>query len=146
MEGQEIPKGWKLEVIEQRRDGSLVTLSRDPNAQALDAAIEHFRLDERTATGRRKPGVRPVFNLDQVTRPQNIDKMGDELALTAVVPADRYFVDVEIAAGRETEDGQQRRDEFSNYLREGGAQVVGNDPRIANGYACLPSASSGLPN
>jgi hypothetical protein len=44
----EIPKGWKLEVIEERRDGSLVTLSRDPNAAALNAAIENSdEMDEK---------------------------------------------------------------------------------------------------
>jgi hypothetical protein len=135
LEREEVPKGWKLEVIEQRRDGSLVVLSREPNTQALDAAIEHFRLDDRTPTGRRKPGVRSVFKLEEVTRAQNIDKMGDELALTALDPTASYFVDVEIAAGREEEDGQQRRDEFNDYLRQGAAQIVGNGPRIGSDYA-----------
>lgn len=144
LEREEIPKGWKLEVIEQRRDGSLVTLSRDPNARALDAAIEHFRLDDRTPTGRRKPGVRPVFNLEEVTSAQNIDKMGDELALTTLEAAASYFVDVEIAAGREAEDGQQRRDEFNNYLRQGGAQIVGNGPRVGSDYAVYRVRAPGV--
>ena len=143
LEREAIPKGWKLEVVEQRRDGSLVTLSRDPKVSQLEAAIEHFRLDERTSSGRRKAGVRPVFELEEVTRPQNLDKMGDELALTTLAPAANYLVDVEVAAGRETEDGEQRRNEFGNYLRNGHAQIIGNGPRVGNDYAVYRVRASG---
>jgi hypothetical protein len=122
----------------------LVALSRGPKAEALDSAIEHFRLDDRTQSGRRKPGVRPVFSLDEVTRAHKIDKMGDELALTAIQPAASYFVDIEIAAGRDAEDGQQRRTDFNNYLREGGAHVVGNGPRVGNDYAVYRAQTPGL--
>ncbi len=144
LEREAIPKGWKLEIIEQRRDGSLVALTRDTNAQSLDAVINHFRQDDRTRSGRRKPGVRPVFNLEEVTRARNLDKMGDELALTVIEPAASYFVDVEIAAGREAEDGEQRRDEFNTYLHEGGAQIVGNGARIGNDYAVYRVRAPGV--
>src|ERR1035441_5690739 len=47
-----LPKGWKLDVVEERPDGLLTAISRDPNLEKLHRSVSTFRRNERTETGR----------------------------------------------------------------------------------------------
>ncbi len=61
LDHDKVPKGWKLELVEEQRDGLLVALGRDPKAAELLRVLDSYQRDERTATGRRKAGVKAVF-------------------------------------------------------------------------------------
>ena len=139
----DIPKGWQLEVIEQRRDGTLVALSPDPRFTGLETAIDNFRRNERTPKGRLKRGARPVFNIEELDSFNRQLRTGDELALTEIRANQQYLIDVEIAAGREQPEGAQRRESFAEYLRIGAAQVVGNGPLVGPDYAAYRINASG---
>lgn len=135
LEGVDVPKGWKVEVVEQRRDGTLVALSADPQFTGLETALDNYRHDRRTPKGRLKKGTRPLFGIEEFQASSRQLRIGDELALVAIQANGLYIVDVEIAAGREQEQGTERRDLFFAYLRAGRAQVIGNGALVGPDYA-----------
>jgi subtilisin family serine protease len=143
LESTDIPKGWDLEIIEQRRDGALVALSPDLNLAGLETSIDNYRRNERTPKGRLKRGSRPVFNLEQIEPSSRLLRIGDELALTDLQPNENYAIDVEIAAGREQPEGAQRRQSFAGYIRNGQAQIIGNGPIVGPDYAAYRVQASG---
>jgi hypothetical protein len=135
-------KDLKLEVIEERQDGLVIALSPDPKISRLGQAVEDFRTDTRTPPtekrpqGTRKRGVNTVFTIDDLQPTPRDLRMGDELSDVEIKPDQHYVVDIEIAAGRDLEDeGAQRREQFSQYLRGANAQIVGSGPIIEEDYA-----------
>ena len=58
LDRDDVPKSWHLEVIDERQDGLLVTLSPEPDLSNLRQGVEWYRNDENTQTGRRKGGVK----------------------------------------------------------------------------------------
>ncbi len=108
LEGAKL-RGLKLEVIEERRDGLFLAVSLDPQANRFGQTIESFAEDERTQSGRRKRGVRQIFEIDEIEPSGPPSKKGDELALVEIREGDGYLVDIEIAAGREHPSSEERR-------------------------------------
>jgi len=134
LEGSKL-KGLKLEVIEERRDGLFLTVSSDPGAARFQQAIEAFRVDARTPTGRRRRGTRPIFEIDEIEVNAAAAKKGDELALIEIRDDDNYTVDIELAAGREHPMGEQRRQQFAEYLTASNGRIVGNGAIIEEDYS-----------
>src|SRR5215472_720822 len=143
IDGSDVPRGWNLEIVEQRKDGTLVGLSADPNLAGLETALDNYQHNRRTQTGRLKRGTRPVFGVDELQSPTRQIRIGDELALAQLQPNLQYSVDVEIAAGREHPEGAGRRDAFSGYLRAGRAEIAGNGALIGADYAAYRVTASG---
>ena len=128
-------KGLRLEVMEERRDGLFLTVSADPNATKFQETIESFRNNERTPKGRRKKGTRQIFEIDEINANATVAKKGDELALVEIRDGVNYTVDIELAAGREHPAGEQRREEFAEYLTASNGRIVGNGAIIEEDYA-----------
>ena len=144
LDHDKVPKGWKLELVEEQRDGLLVALSRDPNAAELLKVLDSYQRDERTAAGRRKAGVKAVFSLDEVPTPNRSLRMGDELATTEIKLDEDYLLDIEVAAGFENDEHQIRLADFREYLTTGKARIMGSGPMVAPDYALFRAWVSGL--
>jgi len=142
LEGAKL-KGLKLEVIEERRDGLFLAVSLDPAANRFGHTIEWFTDDERTQTGRRKSGVRQIFEIEEVELSGPLSKKGDELALVDIRANERYVVDIEVAAGREHPSSEERRHTFSNYLLDAEGQLIGNGVIVEEDYALFRVRISG---
>lgn len=135
-------KGFKLEVLEERSNGLIIALSPDTQLRQLNKAIENFRIDARSAPsqrypqGRRKTGVNTVFYVDDIEPTTRALRIGEELSQITIGQNQRYVVDIEIAAGTELgEIGAVRRQEFSQYLSDGGGDIFGNGPIVEDDYA-----------
>lgn len=136
LDATSVPKGWKLEIVEERQDGLIVAVSPDPQVQRLAEAIVSYRNDERTPTGKRKAGTTTLLSVDEVPSLDRSLRMGEDLAAIGdLVPGAYFMVDIELAAGTSHETGEQRRREFAQYLRDGGATVMGNGPILEEDYA-----------
>lgn len=128
-------RGLRLEVIEERRDGLFLTVSADPDATKFQQTIDSFRRNERTPKGMRKRGTRQVFEIDEIELNAAAAKKGDELSLVPIRDDENYTVDIELAAGRENQAGEQRRVEFTEYLTASNGRIVGNGAIIEEDYA-----------
>lgn len=128
LKAAEVPKTWGVEVIEERQDGILLAYTADPAAPKLARAAESFRDQLRTPRGRLRHSATKTAALEQVAPMERAERMGDELAATGdIQAADSYLVDIEVAAGLSLgEIGEERRREFSHYLRETDAALVGS--------------------
>jgi hypothetical protein len=142
LEGAKL-KGLKLEVLEERRDGLFVVVSADADVTRFQQAIEDFRDNVRTRTGRRKNGERQIFEIDQVEINSALEKMGDELALVPIRSGEQYTVDIELAAGRDEPSAAERRREFREYIAASQGVVVGNGPVIEEDYTLFRAYING---
>jgi len=71
-------------------------------------------------------------------------KVGDELLLEGAIRSRQsYLVDIEIAAGSSVEDHALRREEFSAYLQDAGAAIVGTGPIVEEDYALYRARITG---
>jgi hypothetical protein len=139
-----LPKGWNLEVVEERPDGILTAISRDPNLAKLQRSVGAFRQDERTATGRLRFGATKIAALQRIVPADRALKLGEELLLQVPIRrAQAYLVDIEIAAGSSVDDHAQRRQQFGAYLRDAGAVIVGTGAIVEEDYALFRARITG---
>jgi len=139
-----VPKGWKLEVVEERPDGILTAISRDPSLGKLSRSINTFRRNERTEKGRLRFGATKVAAIERLRAVDRAARLGEELLAQGPIRARQsYLVDIEIAAGSAIEDHGQRREQFDAYLRAAGAATVGTGAIIEEDYALYRSRVSG---
>lgn len=141
---ESVPKGWSLEVVEERPDGLLTAISRGPNLDKLERSISAFRRNERTTTGRLRFGSTKIAAVDQIVPSDRELKLGEELQLEGPIQNRRtYLVDIEIAAGSSVEDHAQRREQFGAYLRAAGAVIAGTGPIVEEDYALIRARITG---
>jgi hypothetical protein len=139
-----VPKGWKLEIVEERPDGVLTAISRDPELEKLQRSVQTFRRNERTETGRLRFGSTKIAAVAGIVPTNRTLKLGDELLLEGPIRNRQpYLVDIEIAAGSAVEDHAQRREEFRTYLRDAGADIVGMGPIVEEDYALFRARIAG---
>lgn len=139
-----LPKGWKLEVVEERPDGVLMAISRDPNLEKLQRSVTTFRRDVRTESGRLRFGATKIAALESIAPADRELKLGEELLADGPIrPRQSYLVDIEIVAGSSVEDHAQRREEFSAYLRAAGAVIVGTGAIVEEDYALYRARITG---
>lgn len=124
----QVPKTWGVEVIEERQDGVLLAYTTDLAAPKLARAAESFRDQVRTPRGRLRHAATRVAAVEQVGAIERAERMGEELASTGDIrQAENYLVDIELAAGlSQGEVGEERRHDFTRYLREAGGLLVGS--------------------
>lgn len=136
--GHEVPKGWKLQVAEERQDGTLVTLLPDGDTGPLLTLIDAWKDDARDATGKALPGTGKVGHLERVVRARRGDRMGEALADIDLSVEAEHIVDVELRAGDAEDDGSgaARRGTLRAYVQQCGGVVIG-DGIVAADYAVL---------
>jgi hypothetical protein len=142
LEGAKL-KGLRLEVVEERRDGLFLVVSLDPDANRLAQTIESFAEDRRTPTGKRKRGVKQVFEIEEIGISGSPSKKGDELAIVEIRPDDFYVVDIEVAAGSEQPSSEERRRAFTRYLADVRGILIGNGVIVEEDYALFRARISG---
>ena len=139
-----LPKGWKLEVVEERPDGILTAISRDPNLEKLQRSVSTFRRNERTETGRLRFGATKIAALEGIAPADRTLKLGEELLADGPIRSRQsYLVDIEIAAGSSLEDHAHRREEFRDYLRAADAVIVGIGAIVEEDYALFRARITG---
>ncbi len=139
-----VPKGWKLEVVEERPDGVLTAISRDPELGKFSRSINTFRDNDRTEKGRLRFGSTKIAAVERLAAIDRTQKLGEELLAEAPIRSRQsYLVDIEIAAGSATEDHALRREVFAAYLRAAGAAMVGAGAIVEEDYALYRARLSG---
>ena len=141
---ESLPKGWKLEVVEERPDGLLTAISRDRNLEKLQRSVNTFRRNERTEMGRLRFGATKIAALEGIAPADRTLKLGKELLADGPIRnRQSYLVDIEIAAGSSLEDHAQRREQFGAYLRAAGAVIVGAGAIVEEDYALFRARITG---
>jgi hypothetical protein len=139
-----LPKGWNLEVVEERPDGLLTAISRGPRLEKLERSVRAFRRNERTETGRLRYGSTKIAAVERIAPADRTLKLGEELLLEGPIRnRQSYLVDIEIAAGNLIADHTRRREQFSAYLRDAGAEIVGTGPIVEEDYALFRARMTG---
>ena len=139
-----LPKGWKLEAVEERPDGVLTAISRDPNLEKLQRSVSTFRRNERTETGRLRFGATKIAALAGIAPADRALKLGEELLANGPIRSRQsYLMDIEIAAGSLLEDHAQRREQFGAYLRAAGGVIVGTGAIVEEDYALFRARITG---
>jgi hypothetical protein len=139
-----VPKGWRLEVVEERPNGFLTAISRDPNFENLQRSVSTFRRNERTERGRLRFGATKIAALERIAPADRTLKLGEELLADGQIRSRQsYLVDIEVAAGSSLEGHGHRRQEFSAYLRAAGAAIVGTGPIVEEDYALFRARITG---
>jgi hypothetical protein len=124
----QIPARWHVDILDERRDGLILTASPDPEVSRLSETVEAYKNDERTQAGRLKPGTRGLFSVDDLPVPAREFKMGPTLLRlleeTPLAPDNTYVVDIEIAAHSFDQTTGERAAAFADYLRSGHAELI----------------------
>lgn len=139
LSASDIPKGWRLQVAEERQDGTLLTLLPDADTSTLEALVSSWGADERDAKGRAARGTSAVGQVERIARAPIEERMGE--ALAAIDLSDgtaEHVVDVELRAGSADEDGggPSRRGTFRSYVQAAGGRVIDGEI-VAEDYAVL---------
>lgn len=138
----DVPAGWKLEVAEERQDGTIVALVSGSDTPAFASLVEAWGRDERDENGKAVRGTGSVGKVESVARAARTDRMGEALAAIDLSTDDSHVVDVELRAGSTDQDGPARRGEFRQYVAQVGGRLIDGEINAADYYlfrAELPS-------
>ncbi len=112
-------KSLGLDFIEEREEGTLVTISPDAKLETLTDKAQNY-ISERTPKGNpvNRTVIEPVNKILPSTRS---DKLGDRLEewinQDKLHPDESLWVDIELGGGR-SEIGEQNRQEFYEYVSQ----------------------------